>query len=76
MRQSQGQIGVISAPICAFCRRLFGGFSIVSVHACPLFSDSGSKLGQKLLGGKWLADHAVKKSPPKSQKSKNRLRRA
>ena len=48
MRQSQGQIGVISAPICAFYRHSFGEFSIVSVQACPLFSDSGSKLGQKL----------------------------
>ena len=46
MRQSQGKIGVISAPICAFCRRSLGGFSIVSVQPCLLFSDSGSKLGQ------------------------------
>ena len=46
MRQSQAQIGVISAPICAFCRRSLGGFSVVSVQTCPLFSDSGSKLGQ------------------------------
>ena len=45
-RQSQGQIGVISAPICAFCHRPLGGFSVVSVQPCPLFSDSGSKLGQ------------------------------
>ena len=48
MRQSQAQIGVISAPICAFCRRSLGGFSIVSVQPCPLFSDSGSKLGQDM----------------------------
>ena len=48
MRQSQAQIGVISAPICAFYRHSFGEFSIVSVQPCPLFSDSGSKLGQKL----------------------------
>ena len=47
-RQSQAQIGVISAPICAFCRRSLGEFSVVSVQTCPLFSDSGSKLGQKL----------------------------
>ena len=46
MRQSQAQIGVISAPICAFYHRSLGGFSIVSVQPCPLFSDSGSKLGQ------------------------------
>ena len=46
MRQSQGQIGVISAPICAFYRHSLGGFSIVSVQPCPLFSDSGSKVGQ------------------------------
>ena len=46
MRQSQGRIGVISAPICAFYRHSFGEFSIVSVQPCLLFSDSGSKLGQ------------------------------
>ena len=46
MRQSQAQIGVISAPICAFYHRSLGGFSVVSVQPCPLFSDSGSKLGQ------------------------------
>ena len=45
-RLSHAQIGVISAPICAFCRRSFGGFSIFSVQPCPLFSDSGSKVGQ------------------------------
>ena len=47
MRQSQGQIGVISAPICAFYHRSLGEFSIVSVQPCLLFSDSGSKLGQR-----------------------------
>ena len=47
LRQSQGKIGVISAPICAFCRRSLGGFSIVSVQPCPLFSRSGSKVGQR-----------------------------
>ena len=46
MRQSHAQIGVISAPICAFCHHSFGGFSIVFVQPCPLFSHSGSKLGQ------------------------------
>ena len=46
MRQSQAQIGVISAPICAFCHRSLGGFSVVSVQPSPLFSDSGSKVGQ------------------------------
>ena len=46
MRQSQAQIGAISAPICAFYHHSFGGFSIVSVQSCPLFSDSGSKVGQ------------------------------
>ena len=45
-RLSHAQIGVVSAPICAFCHRSFGGFSVVSVQPCPLFSDSGSKLGQ------------------------------
>lgn len=39
---------VISTPICAFCRRSLGGFSIVSVQPCPLFSRSGSKVGQRL----------------------------
>ena len=47
-RLSHAQIGVVSAPICAFYHRSLGGFSIVSVQPCPLFSDSGSKLGQKL----------------------------
>ena len=46
MRQSQAQIGVISAPICAFYHRPLGGFSIVSVQPCPIFSCSGSKEGQ------------------------------
>ena len=48
LRQSQAQIGVISTPICAFCRRSLGGFSVVSVQPCPLQSYSGSKLGQRL----------------------------
>ncbi len=42
------QIGAVSASICAFCRRSLGGFSVVSIQPCLLFSDSGSKLGQKL----------------------------
>ena len=46
-RLSHAQIGVISAPICAFYHRSLGGFSIVSVQPCPLFSDSGSKVGQR-----------------------------
>ena len=46
MRQSQAQIGVISAPICAFCHRSLGEFSIVSVQPCPPQFHSGSKLGQ------------------------------
>lgn len=48
MRQSQAQIGVISTPICAFCRRSLGGFSVVSVQPCPPQSYSGSKVGQRL----------------------------
>ena len=48
LRLSQGQIGAVSAPICAICRRSLGGSSIVSVQTCPLFSDSGSKVGQTL----------------------------
>ena len=48
MRQSQAQIGVISAPICAFYHGSLGGFSVVSAQPCLLFSCSGSKLGQKL----------------------------
>ena len=51
MRQSQAQIGVISAPFCAFYHHSLGGFSIVSVQPCPLFSDSGSKLGQDRVTG-------------------------
>ena len=42
------QIGVISAPICAFCRRSLGGFSVVSIQTCPLQFYSGSKVGQVL----------------------------
>ena len=45
-RLSHAQIGVVSAPICAFYHHSLGGSSIVSVQPCPLFSDSGSKLGQ------------------------------
>ena len=70
MRQSQAQIGVISAPICAFCHHSFGGFSIVSVQACPLFSDSGSKLGQKLLGGKWRCRLRHEKIAPPNPKNR------
>ena len=46
-RLSHAQIGVISAPICAFYHHSLGGLSIVSVQPCPLFSDSGSKLGHR-----------------------------
>ena len=46
-RSSHAQIGVISALICVFCRRSLGGSSIVSVQPCLLFSDSGSKVGQR-----------------------------
>ena len=45
---SHAQIGAASAPICAFCHHSFGGSSVVSVQACPLFSDSGSKVGQDM----------------------------
>ena len=45
-RSSHAQIGAVSAPICAVCHRPLGGSSIVSVQPCPLFSDSGSKVGQ------------------------------
>ena len=31
----------------AFYHHSFGGFSVVSVQPCPLFSDSGSKVGQR-----------------------------
>ena len=47
-RLSHAHIGVISAPICAFYHRSLGEFSIVSVQPCPLFSRSGSKVGQRL----------------------------
>ena len=46
-RSSHAQIGAISAPICAFYHRSLGGSSIVSVQPCPLFSCSGSKVGQR-----------------------------
>ena len=45
MRQSQAQIGVISAPICAFYRHSLGGFSIVSIQSCPVF---------RILGQNWV----------------------
>ena len=45
-RLSQGHIGAVSAPMCAFYHHSLGGFSIVSVQPCPLFSGSGSKVGQ------------------------------
>ena len=45
-RLSQGKIGVISAPICAFYHHSFGGFSIVSIQPCLLQFFSGSKVGQ------------------------------
>ena len=47
-RLSHAQIGVISAPICAFYHRSLGGSSIVSVQPCPLQFNSGSKMGQRL----------------------------
>ena len=59
MRQSQGQIGVISAPICAFYRHSFGEFSIVSVQPCPLFSDSGSKLGLDRFTGNFQSRNVI-----------------
>ena len=46
MRLPHAQIGVVSAPICAFYHRSLGGFSIVSVQPCLLQSYSGSKVGQ------------------------------
>lgn len=45
-RLSHAHIGVISAPMCAFYHHSLGGFSVVAVQPCPLFSYSGSKLGQ------------------------------
>jgi len=46
MRQSQAQIGVISAPICAFYHRSLGGSSIVSVQPCPFPFRSGPFWGK------------------------------
>ena len=45
-RLSHAQIGVVSAPICAFYHCSLGESSIVSIQPCLLFSGSGSKLGQ------------------------------
>ena len=45
-RLSHAQIGAVSVPLCAFCHRSFGGFSVVSVQPCLLQFYSGSKLGQ------------------------------
>ena len=47
-RLSQVQIGVVSAPICAFYHCSLGGFSIVSIQPCPFQFHSGSKVGQRL----------------------------
>ena len=47
-RLSHAHIGVVSAPICAFYHCSLGEFSVVSVQTCPLFSRSGSKVGQRL----------------------------
>ena len=46
-RLSHAQIGAVSAPICAFYRRLLGGSSVVSVQPCLLRFRSGSKMGQR-----------------------------
>ena len=59
MRQSQGQIGVISAPFCAFCHRSLGGFSIVSVQPCPFQFHSGSKLGQDRFTGNFQSRNVI-----------------
>ena len=59
MRQSQGEIGVISAPICAFYRHSFGEFSIVSVQPCPLQSCSGSKVGQDRFTGNFQSRNVI-----------------
>ena len=59
MRQSQAQIGVISAPICAFCRRSLGGFSIVSVQPYPFQFHSGSKLGQDRFTGNFQSRNVI-----------------
>ena len=48
LRQSQAQIGVVSAPICVFYHRPLSGFSVVSVQPCPFPFRSGSKVGQRL----------------------------
>ena len=45
MRQSQAQIGVISAPICAFYHHSFGGFSIFFRPALPAFFGFWVKTG-------------------------------
>ena len=51
-RRQIAQIGAETAPICAFCHRSLGGFSIVSVQTCPLQSYSGSKVGQRQMYGR------------------------
>ena len=63
-RLSQSKIGVISAPICAFYRHSFGEFSIVSVQSCPIFSCSGSKLGQDLLTGGFQCGNIMQQRVP------------
>ena len=65
MRQSQAQIGVISAPICAFYRHSLGGFSIVSIQSCPVF---------RILGQNWVR-HGVPAPTPTASRSSSRRRR-
>ena len=59
MRQSQGQIGVISVTICAFYHGSLGGSSIVSVQPCPFQFHSGSKLGQDRFTGNFQSRNVI-----------------
>jgi hypothetical protein len=61
---SQAQIEAISAPICAFYRRLLGGSSVVSAQPCPLRFRSGSKVGQNFLAGGFQSGNVVHQSVP------------
>ena len=67
-RLSQGQIGVISAPICAVCRRSLGGFSIFFRPALPAFFGFWVKSGSEAVGRKAALPITPKKFASNPQK--------
>ena len=49
----------VLADVLARYHRSLGEFSIVSVQPCPLFSDSGSKLGQDRFTGNFQSRNVI-----------------